>query len=271
MNRAIIFKTAREMLGTWIIVLVGVFGLELLLVVVIGDFAEELEYLWQNIPILQRFAQMLLGADLGGELTATSMITIGYAHPILFAMSWGFALAIASRVITGEIERGTVDLLLSLPVSRTVVYSSVSVVWLAAGIPIFIAVAVGTFTGELLSPMWEPIRFHPLIICACNLYALYVCVGCVTMGVAAFSVRRGVVIGIVLAWLLSSFLLNFFAQVWDVAGKINWVSIMQYYQPLPVVRTGDWPIRNLAVLLGLAAAFWLAGLWRFRQRDIPAA
>ena len=72
------------------------------------------------------------------------------------------------------------------------------------------------------------------------------------------------------SWLLASFLLNFLGQFWPVAERVSFLGILHYYRPLPVVRTGDWPVHDIAVLIGLAVVFFLAGMWRFSRRDIPA-
>jgi len=65
-------------------------------------------------------------------------------------------------------------------------------------------------------------------------------------------------------------LLNFLGQFWSIAEQIALLGLLHYYRPLPIVRTGDWPVQDIAVLLGLGAVFWSAGLWRFTRRDIPA-
>ena len=270
MNLGIIRKTTREALPLLVIMTLAIVLLESLLVGVIGDFSKELEYLWLRRPIFERFARMQLGADLGGAVTTTGLMTIGFAHPLMFAFTWVFLLTTCSRVIVGEIERGTADLLLTLPVSRGAVYTNVSVVWMAAGVPVSLAPLLGCGIGQTIFELPEPLDFSRLAILAANLFALYLAVGSATLFVSTLVSRRALAVAFVLAWLLASFLLNFLAQFWSLADGISALGVLRYYRPLPVVQTGDWPVHHIAVLLGLGAFFWGGGLWRFARRDIPA-
>lgn len=77
-------------------------------------------------------------------------------------------------------------------------------------------------------------------------------------------------VGVILGALLASFLMNFVAQLWPAARRLSFLGILHYYQPLPVVRTGDWPVRNIVILLSIAPITWSLGLWRFTLRDIRA-
>lgn len=271
MNRAIFFKTCRDSWPMLVGVTLAICLLEFLFVAVAGHMEKELEYLWIQKPFFQDFAKTLLGGDLGGSFSSTGLLTLGFAHPILFTLCWTFLLTTCTRVIVGEIERGTSDLLLTLPVSRAKLYGSVSVVWLACGIPICSAIPLGSWIGESFLPLSEPVNFSRLMIVAVNFGAMYVAVGGFATCCSAFTSRRGMAVTITVVWLLSSFLLNFLAQFWTVAEWMSMVGVLHYYRPLPIVHTGDWPWRDIFILLGTGLAFWSAGLVLFRRRDIPAA
>ncbi len=270
MNRGIFRKTARDTLPLLLIITIAIVTLESLVVGVLSEFTEEINYIWLQRPLFQRFAKMLVGADLGPEASATTFMTIGFTHPLMFTLTWLFLLVTCTRVIAGEIDRGTADLLLTLPVSRGSVYVSVSAVWVLSGIPISLAPLSGAWIGEHVFSLWEPLVLSRLAILIVNLLALYLAIGGAVMLASSVVSRRGPAVAVVLAGLLASFLLNFLAQLWSPAEHVAFLSILHYYKPLPVVRTGDWPLLNITVLLGLGAVFWSVGLWRFTRRDIPA-
>jgi ABC-type transport system involved in multi-copper enzyme maturation permease subunit len=269
-NLAIIRKTTRDALPLLLIVLLGIMVLETLLVAVVSELSEELEFLWHQRSILQRFLSALVGAEIGSDITATTLMTIGFAHPLLYALTWAFLLVTCSRVIVAEIERGTADLLLTLPVSRGCVYASVSAVWILAGVPLCLTTLLGVWLGAKVFSLPEPLDFSRLAIVGVNFFALYLTIGSATLLASSVVSRRGPAVGLVLAWLLASFLLNFLGQFWSAAEKFGFLGVLHYYRPMPVVRTGDWPVRDLAVLIGLALIFAVAGLWRFARRNIPA-
>jgi hypothetical protein len=128
--------------------------------------------------------------------------------------------------------------------------------------------ALGNVLGSLnLSP---DARGGPseLLIVLTNLLCLYVTVGAAAWLSSAMSDRRGRAIGVVFVLLLASFLLNYLAQFWKPAQRIEFLSLLRYYRPLLILRDGTWPLKDLAVLLGVAVAFWLAGGAILARRDL---
>jgi len=235
-----------------------------------GEFAEEITGIWK-IGFVRRFVQVLVGADLFANLTPTTIMTVGLAHPLLYVLTWSLLLTTCSRIIAGEIDRGTADLLLTLPISRVATYASVSAVWVLAGVVVSFAPLLGMWLGERLYPLSEPIELARLWIPVVNLFALNLAIGGAATLVSSVVSRRGQAVGITLAGLVGSFLLNFLAQFWSPAKEISFLGLLHYYRPLVSVRTGEWPLGDMAVLAGIAGCCWLAGLWWFSRRDIPAA
>ncbi len=271
MNPALIRKTALDTLAVFLLIVAGLVVFEFLFVRAMSEFADDLLQFWSRRPAIKGFVQVLVGSQFNLDISPTGLMTIGLAHPLLFALTWTFILANGSRVLAGEIERGTADLLLTLPVSRVGVYVSVSLVWVVAGAALSFAPLVGVWLGEMWHPLREPLDLPRLVIPAVNLYAMFLAVCGATMLVSALASRRGPVIGVLLAMLLSSFLINFLSQLWPAARRLSFLSLLEYYRPLASVREGAWPVRDLIVLLTSAAVCWSLGLWRFSRRDIPAA
>jgi ABC-type transport system involved in multi-copper enzyme maturation permease subunit len=273
MNWAIVRKTARDSAALLIIVCAALVVVEILLVGVLQNFQDEMKYMWLQKEFFQKFAGMLLGANLGGDLTSTALISIGMVHPVMLTLTWSFVLATSSRVIVAEIERGTADVLFTLPVSRARIYASVSVVWIVAIIPLSVAPAFGIWIGQNKNvfPLLEPIDPMALCLLAINAACLSLCIGCAGLMASAWASRRTVAVGWILGWLLASFLLNFLAQFWDAVQPIARIGLMHYYRPLPIVRSLELPTGDICVLVIVSAALWTIGLWRFCRRDIQAA
>ena len=271
MNGAIFRKTFREALPLGLLLVLAILVFEMLFVRAMSAFANEITQMWFARTGIRRLIQGMVGADLAEGLTPTGLITVGFGHPLLYAFTWTFLLTTCSRVIAAEVERGTADLLFTLPVSRPAIYTSVSLVWILYGIPLSLAPWCGVWLGEHLTPLWEPIELGRLVPLTANLLGLYLAIGSATLLVSSLASRRGPVIGVILAGLLGAFLINFLAQIWPAVQRLAFVGILHYYQPLPVVRTGEWPIRNLVILLLIAVVAWALGLWQFNRRDIRAA
>lgn len=271
MSAAIFRKSLRDIALVAGLVSLAAMLFEILFVFAIGQLAGELAGFLARVQVVRRLIGALLGADLLADLTPTALVTIGLAHPLLYALTWTLLLTLCTRVPAGEIDRGTADLLLALPVSRTSVYLSVSVVALLCAAAMSLVPLLGIAIGERIQPLDQPVAFANLWIVAANLFLLNVAVAAGTLLSSAVTSRRGVSIAVPLAGLLASFLLSFLAQFWPPARSVSFLGVLDYYKPLPIVRSGDWPAASLAVLAGLSAAFWSAGLIWFHRRDIPAA
>lgn len=271
MNAAILRKTWRDSLpllavGSLALVIFGILAVSWLRYF----SATAIEVLGKS-PFIVRMISAMVGADLSQDLSPTSLITIALSHPFLFVVTWSFLLVTGSRVIAGEIDRGTGDLLFALPYSRTRIYRDVSLVWFAGGLPLLACFLLGIWCGTQLFPLKEALEFSKLAPALANLLSLYWSIGGLTMALSASASRRGWVIGTVAGFLLFSFLLNFVEAILPWAGRLAPLGLLHYYKPLESVRTGGWPLGNISILLAIAAAAWIFGLRRFITRDIPAA
>ncbi len=86
--------------------------------------------------------------------------------------------------------------------------------------------------------------------------------------VSSLSNRRGRAFSVVFALVLVSFLVNFLAQLWEPAKSLAFLSVLDYYQPLLILRSSSWPVANMLTLLTVGVLFWLAGMLIFARRDI---
>jgi ABC-2 type transport system permease protein len=268
-----VLKALRDARLLCLLAVLAIVLFEVLFVRAIGEFAGDILDLWIKRPLLRNFIKALVGADVVNEASATTLATIGLAHPFLLAVSWAFILANGTRVIAGEIDRGTADLVLTLPISRSRYYVSASAAGALACVPVALAPICGIWIGGRLFPMWEPLQVQRMWIATANLYLLFIAIGGLTLCVSAFIPRRGPAVGLTLGALLVSFLINFLAQLWPAVQRahVASLSVLEYYRPLSSVLNVAWPVSDIATLLVLAAVFWAGGLWRFRTRDIPAA
>lgn len=272
MSRAVLAKTARDAWLLSAVLTTAILLLEIAVVRMLIEAGQNLEHvrIWLEWPLVRDLIRIALGADLIGDLTPTTMATFGLAHPLLYVFGWTLLLTIGTGVLAGEIDRGTADLLLTLPLSRSAIYLSTSAVWLGAAVVVSAAPLAGLWLGQQIWPGAQPLEYRRLWPLAVNLLALNLAVAGICMFVSSLSARRGKAVGIVLAVLLVSDLVNIFSQFWPAIRPISFLGFLHYYRPLPVVRSAAVPLEDIATLGGVAVAAWLAGLLCFRRRDIPA-
>ncbi len=271
MNRPLVLKTMRDHAVLFGLTAFAVVAFEMLFVLAMRTLAPELLAFFRRRLFFQNLFQMLLSLDLRAGTSINTLVVLGFVHPFLFAVTWGFLLAIGSRVTVGEIDQGTADLLLTLPMSRAAIYVSTSAVWIMAAALLSLAAWTGLWLGSLAFPLREPLNLGRLGIAATNLFALFLAIGGTTSLVSCSVNRRGIAVAIMIAVLLFSFLVNFLAVFLEFFRTISFLGLLDYYRPVESVRDGVWPIRSLLVLGAVAIVGWFGGLLIFQHKDVPVA
>ena len=221
-----------------------------------------------ELPLIKTVIQVLTGADLGEVFRIDALGAFAFVHPIMLALGWACMITGATRVLAGEIDTGTADLLLALPATRISVYTSVTLSVLICGPVMAGAAWLGVWIGSRTAGLPEPIDVWLLRYVAINSAAMLLAVGGSASLISAVSSRRGKAVGVTVAILLCSFLLNWVAAFWRPAETLAFAGILRYFRPYVILRESRLQIGDVAVLLVVAAITWSLGAFLFCRRDI---
>lgn len=270
MNRGLLLKSAREAAVQTALLSVALLVIEAIFSYVLPTYLQEFSGQLLRIEFFQSMIRALLGTEIGDLIGPDAFFAIAWVHPVVLAIVWTQAIVFCTRVPAGEIDRGTIDVFFGLPVSRWRVYLVESGVFMATGVILLTMGLLGHRLGALAVTSSERPTTASLLIVVVNFYCLFLAVGGIAFLVSAVSDRRGRAVGTVFAILLASFLLNFLAQFWAPAQYLSFLSVLNYYQPLVVLRAGGdaWPIGDIAVLTITAVTLWTAGGIHFARRDL---
>jgi hypothetical protein len=268
MNRGIMHKAAIELWPSTLLCGLLLAAAEAALAYVIPTFQAQWGQSVSQIGFLQDFVSAMLGVKVVEQLGPEAFTAFPWVHPVILSIVWAHALLCCTQTPAGEIDRGTADVTMTLPVTRWGILASHTVVWIVAGVIVLaMALAGNSFAGAFVDPELRPGSERVQIVLA-NLLCLYVAVGAFAWLVSACSNRRGMALTIVFVVLLTSFLLNFLAQFWDVADRVSFLSVLYYYRPLFILRDGTIPWNDIAILLGVATTLWIAAGIVFNRRDV---
>ena len=182
--------------------------------------------------------------------------------PILLLVA---AIAWGARAIAGEEESGTLDLLLTLPRSRTRIYLEkiVAVLVLVVGLG---GVAFAALC--IADPVWSlGIPVARLAAAVFSTTVLVVHLGAVTLAVGAARGHRGLALGVGAALSVVAFLWNGLAPLVGSLERWRWVS--PWYHALGHNPLGRGLHGGGMLVLLVASALWLtAGGVLFTRRDI---
>jgi ABC-2 type transport system permease protein len=271
MNTAIVIKTIRDSMTALVLVMLGITLFGALFVWAMHSFGQEVLDFIGRLPFLTRIFQISFGIDTGGDVSINVLLAVGFTHAVVLALAWGILIAILTRVIVGEIERGTADLLLTLPLRRPTVYCSLTLAVVLMAVPISFCPLIGVAVGSQLIRFDEPIVLSKFLPVTLNFLAINLAIAGLSAMVSTALNRRGPAVGIIVGVVVVSATLNFLDPFLPAIRHVRWIGLLHYYRPPDIVRLGTFPTSQVAALLAIAMLSWLVGLVVYSRKDIPAA
>lgn len=212
------------------------------------------------------FGGLVVGLDPLVTWLATLLV-----HPLALTVFAAAVVSIAARCPAGEVDRGTLDLLLALPIARRELVAASIVLLQLVLWGLTAVVWSGLRYGLALGAIPPPANLAAFGWVVVNLWALFSAVAGIATLVSTRVTEQGRVTAIVISFLVLSFFVNLIASIWEPARFADVVSLFHYYQPHPIVRGGGAPLGDLGVLLGVALVANAAAFAVFGRRDIPVA
>ncbi len=250
---------------------------------------------------------VLGGADVRFERPA-DFLAVGMLHPVVLILAGVWSVGRAAGAVAGELDRGTMELLLSQPVPRNRLILAHLLVDLVAIPALALCVFAGTRAGLALVgpfvvdysampklPIKVPIPATPEVLptgewrdqlaALTNLAALMFALSGLTLALSAAGRSRWKVIGYGVLTALVMFAANVLGQLWDAVAFVRPATVFYYYQPQRIMLRGEWladlgevwnggapllPVSGVAVLLAVGVAGYAVALRVFTRRDLPA-
>ena len=252
-----------------------------------------------------RIIQTLAGGEHIQFDRAMDVLSIGYVHPIMQTLFCIWAIGRATGAIAGEIDRGSMELLLAQPLARyRLILAHLCVDLLT--IPVLcLTLWAGTWLGTwLVSPISTPQPKLPMMLMPFStppdpakmemhpeafgpallaVAALMFAVSGYTMWLSARGRFRWRVLGIAVFVTLIQFLINLIGQMWEeVCGWMRPLTIFFYFQAQQIalgeggnVDLHVWGqpsvrVSGVGVLVAVGVIGYALALWTFCRRDLPA-
>ena len=270
-NHAIFLKTLRDSISIVILCAIAIMAFQVVFAWAMLEMGTDLLEFVSKVPFLTKIFEISFGIKVDGEVSVNILFAVCFTHAVVLALAWSNVVAIATRISAGEVEKGTADLLLSLPVTRGEAYFSASAVWVLAAALLSFCPIPGTWIALQLFETDEAVHLSSFIAPACNFLALNIAVGGLASLFASMVDRRSLAIGWIVAVLLLSMVFKFVEPFIEDFGAVNFMGLMHYFNPVDVVRTGEWPMSDIGCLLAAGIVSWVGSLMIFSTRDIPTA
>ncbi len=175
-------------------------------------------------------------------------------------------LAFAGTSLAGEVEKGTVESLLSRPLSRRKIFFQK---YLAG-----LVVLVG-YTGVTVFAIWPLAALQNIDFQMANFVSVFWL--CLLFGWAVYSLgmlcstwfsERSRVYGIAGGILLLMYVLNIVAALQEKLSNLKYASFFHYYDSSAVLIRGEFDGLSVVVFAGFAIITTALAAWRFQKRDV---
>jgi ABC-2 type transport system permease protein len=184
--------------------------------------------------------------------------------PLVFLF---FAISRGVELIAGEFERGTLEILLTIPFSRARIMGEkfsallLSLLWLAVVFWIAMTTAAWIFSVNLSAA-----RLAEAIFSCC---LLGLCFTSLTLLISSLTLRKRLSVGVVSGYAIVAYLVNAYAPMVPALQTYQPFSLFYYYNGnSPIINGID--IIHVLFLIICAAMFFLLAMVLFNRKDICA-
>src|SRR5688500_2685653 len=117
--------------------------------------------------------EQMLNLGSGSLFTLPGTITIGLQHPLALAMLGIFAVGAGATAVAGERARGTLEVLLARPISRTTLYITILVALLTAVLVVLLAILGGMVGGTAAVGLLDELDLSQMPLVVLNGFGLW--------------------------------------------------------------------------------------------------
>jgi ABC-2 type transport system permease protein len=229
------------------------------------------EFLLNALP---RNWERISGVPFKDVATPEGRIAIVYVDPVILFALVVWAIARGSDIVAGELNRGTMELLLAQPVRRVSVYVSQAAVTTLGCLLLPAATWFGTWVGIQLVELPGEVRSEVFLPPAANLFGMVFFLAGFTSLLSSCSWYRARVIGLAGGFYIVSLVLKVIGRMAEGWERVAYGSFLTALEPQALVGNPEQAMGTLAqysaVLIGLGLLFYIAGGVIFCRRDLPA-
>jgi ABC-2 type transport system permease protein len=261
-TRAIVRRTLFELrwqvawygagLGLYAVAMVALFPL----------FEEKLRDLQYPAEILAFFG---VGSDLSNPAVFLTAEYISFAPLILLI----FSVVAATGALAGEEARGSLEILLSEPISRARLFTSKALALLLAAVTILAIILAGWYAVLPFVDLHGEVTARSVTIAHLAMLPAMVCYAGWGLFFAAIAPSRGQASGILAALLIAAYLVSAVAQAVEPIEWMKWLSPYYYADTSVLLLEGPRALHQ-ALLLGAGLVGGILGLFAFAGREISA-
>jgi ABC-2 type transport system permease protein len=238
------------------------------------------------LSFLPDFIEPMLPVPFSQIATSAGKIAVAYDDPIVLLLVTVWAISRGSDAVSGELNRGTMEMVLAQPVTRVGVLWTQGAVTLGGAAVLGLTAWLGTSAGLAMVTLEEPVLARVFLPAALNLFAMTVFLAGLTTMVSAGTNYRSHTIGVVGAFYAVSMIAKIVSRAAPGWGWLSYATFFTPFEPQRLVSstTKAWTLWTPgpgdsfelgglgydSILIGLGLLCYGAATVIFYRRDLPA-
>ncbi len=260
------FWTLR-ILPAWFLIALMIFLVQLAICGIVHD-NERVKAMLQYIDALGPYIKALVGGNALQFGNIASLIAVGYQEPLVLLLYMLFAVGVPTALLAGEVQRGTMELILSRHTTKTHVYICAGIITVTGMFALVIVMFLGTVTSINLYDFGQKIPLYCFFKLAVNGGILASAVGGIAQ-LSAACFRRGMAVSLTVAYLVVNYFIMIITQWWPRMKWLDPVTIFNYVDGAKIFSETGWPMGDMFVLISLLVVSTLLGGVIWSRRDLP--
>lgn len=255
-----------RILPVWLGIALLIFLMQIAVSGIVHDNANVRTFL-SFLNMLPSIVKTALGGDMLQSGSTAALLTIGYQHPFVMFLCMLFAVGVPTGLLTGEVQRGTMELILSRPVTKVQVYLCACVLTLAGMFGLVLVMFFGTFAAVHIYHFDPPIPLDMFFRIAINGGLLASTFGAFALLCAATFGRLYAALGAAVAFLTLNYFVALVSEWWPSIRFLRRTTLFYfiYYSDL----LSEWPLRNMVILAVILLTAAAIGAIIWHRRDLP--
>jgi ABC-2 type transport system permease protein len=260
------FWTLR-ILPAWFLIALMIFLIQLAICGIVHD-NERVKAMLQYIDLLPSFIKAFIGGDALQYGNIAGLIAIGYQEPLVLLLYMLFAVGVPTALLAGEVQRGTMELILSRQTTKTHVYICAGLITVIGMYALVVVMFLGTVVSINLYDFDQQVPLYCFFKLAVNGGILASAVGGIAL-LAAACFRRGMAVSLTVAYLVVNYFIMIITQWWPRMKWLDPVTIFNYVDGRKIFVESVWPVGDMCVLISLLVVSTVLGGVVWWRRDLP--
>jgi ABC-2 type transport system permease protein len=228
---------------------------------------EKVKQMLTVLDFLPSFIKTALGGDYLQAGNIVGLITVGYKHPFVLFLYMFYAVSVPTGLLAGEVQRGTMELILSRQVTKMQVYFCSGLITVAGMFALTMIMFLGTVAATHIYDFGKPVPLNIFFRIAIDGGLFASMVGTISLLCAAVFSKRNIAAGIAVTFLVVNYFISIISQWWPRMNFLGSATIFSYFGG-PKLVTG-WPVKNMCILAAIFLLSSISGAIIWKRRDLP--